>query len=45
MENPTLEQVFEILDKKYELAFARENVQVMEVITDVKEQLLEIAQN
>jgi len=45
MENPTLEQVFEILDKQFNKAFGRDNVQIMEVINDIKEELLEIAQN
>lgn len=42
MESVTFKQVFEILDKKYELAFARDNHQVMDLIEDVKIQLLEL---
>jgi hypothetical protein len=45
MTNPTLDQVFEVLNKHFELAYGRDNHQICELINVIQSELLDIAEN
>ena len=45
MKDLTIDQVFEVLNKKFELAYGRDNHQICQVINEIQSELLDIVED